>query len=213
MSAAALPKPSGLIAALLLGLAALGSAPLLAHQHEHQHTPLSAQPLHHHESLYHLAAGWTDQRGQELQLGDLTGSPVIISMIYGNCRTACPMLVNDARQILKRLDDEQQAQIKVVFVSFDSERDSPEALADYAETMAVDTDNWYFLHGNAADVRTLASLLGIRYRQNADGSFDHSNLLALLDWEGRIAVRLEGLQQPPEPLLKKLAQMQPSLQQ
>ncbi|WP_202987690.1 SCO family protein [Cellvibrio polysaccharolyticus] len=179
------------------------------HHHDHKHTSLAAGEVNHHDSLYHFSANWTDQNNSKLTLNDFKGQPVIISMIYGNCRTACPVLVNDARQIIKKLNPQQQQTVKVVFVSFDAKHDTPEVLADYAEQMDLAQPNWHFLNGSASDIRTLATLLGIRYREKSDGNFDHSNILTLLDKEGRIAHRVEGLQQPAEPMIKKISALLP----
>ena len=48
-------------------------------------------------------------------------------------------------------------------------------------------------------VRTLAAALGIRYRAQPDGTFNHTSALILLDRDGRIVARSEvtGLQPDP----------------
>jgi protein SCO1/2 len=38
----------------------------------------------------------------------------------------------------------------------------------------------------------------VRYRQRPDGDFDHSNLITILDKQGLIVERIEGLSQPME---------------
>ena len=48
-------------------------------------------------------------------------------------------------------------------------------------------------------MRKLAALLGIRYRQLADGEFNHTSVLILLDAEGRILARTEKLGAKPDP--------------
>jgi protein SCO1/2 len=39
-------------------------------------------------------------------------------------------------------------------------------------------------------------MLGVKYQQTGDGHFAHSNLVTVLDTEGKIAKRVEGLNQP-----------------
>ncbi|MDX3774203.1 SCO family protein [Chromatiaceae bacterium AAb-1] len=177
-----------------------------AHQH-HQHTTLKAATVNQQDSIYHLAASWTDHHQKTLALADFQGQPVIISMIYGSCRTACPLLVNDARNLFDALPATQQQQTRVVFVSFDTNKDTPAELADYASRLGISSPNWHFLHGADNDIRSLAMLLGIRFRAKDDGTFDHSNVISILDTEGRIAYRSEGLRQPPEPALAALAKI------
>jgi nitrite reductase (NO-forming) len=52
---------------------------------------------------------------------------------------------------------------------------------------------WVLLHGDAGDVRELAMLLGVRYKEDARGQFAHSNLITVLNAGGEIAFQREGL--------------------
>jgi protein SCO1/2 len=53
-----------------------------------------------------------------------------------------------------------------------------------------------------ATTRKIAALLGIQYRKLADGEFNHSTLLTLLDREGRIVAK-SGKLGPADPALVK----------
>ena len=44
-----------------------------------------------------------------------------------------------------------------------------------------------------------AGVLGIRYRQLADGEFNHTSALVLLDADGRVAARTEIIGSKPDP--------------
>lgn len=175
--------------------------------HTMHHTALKPAAVNFDDSLYHFNANWQSQRQQQVQLSQFQGKPLLISMIYGNCRTACPLLVLDAKTLVEALPAHVRADINVVFVSFDHERDQPQALAKYAERVGALDNNWHFLHGDANDIRTLAALLGIRYNKNDDGNFNHSNVLTVLDQEGRIAARQEGLRQDPAPAVARISQL------
>jgi len=39
-------------------------------------------------------------------------------------------------------------------------------------------------------------MLGVQYCEKSDGHFAHSNLITVLDKQGRVAIRVEGLNQP-----------------
>lgn len=175
--------------------------------HTMHHQALKAATVSYTDSLYHFKANWQNQHQQQLQLSQFQGKPVLISMIYGSCRTACPLLVLDAKALINALPEQQRANVSVIFVSFDHERDQPQALAEYAKRVDALDDNWHFLHGDANDIRTLAALLGIRYNKNDDGNFNHSNVLTVLDQEGRIAARQEGLRQDPAPAVAHISQL------
>jgi protein SCO1/2 len=45
----------------------------------------------------------------------------------------------------------------------------------------------------------MASLLGVRYRALADGDFNHTSVLVLLDADGRIVARTERIGGVPDP--------------
>ncbi|RUO77861.1 SCO family protein [Idiomarina seosinensis] len=193
------------------------SAPLMAQDHSHHtqhgdhtdHTTMNAAEVSHSQSIYQIDALWNTHQQSSLKLSELAGTPVIISMIYGSCTTACPVLVHDAKRLYNSLDEATQKQVKLVMVSFDTARDTPEALADYAKQYNLN-NNWLFLNGSEQDIRTLATVLGVRYRQRPDGDFDHSNLVSILDKHGVIAERIEGLSQPmekPAQLVTQLAKM------
>lgn len=188
----------------LMALSAFANNPHAGHDAHANHTPMSAEAVTHDHSMFHLDADWLAQDGRSFRLDQLAGKPTVITMIYGSCTTACPVLVNDARRVERALPESIRKDLQVVVVSFDPARDTPKRLADYAADYDVDPERWHFLHGNAADIRTLAAMLGIRYRDNGDGTFDHSNVVTLLDARGRITERSEGLARPVEPLVEAL---------
>lgn len=142
------------------------------------------------ESLYALDAGWTTDAGSALTLADLRGRPVMISMVYAHCAFACPLIVRDMKALAAELPE--QGDLRYVLVSLDPERDTPEQLQGFRKGFGLD-DTWTLLRGDARDVRHLAALLGIRYRAEADGQISHSNIITILDRDGRIAAQQEGL--------------------
>jgi|GEM_PF-5285091 len=75
----------------------------------------------------------------------------------------------------------------------DHENDTPERLAEFAEQQRANNDGWHFVMGSASDIRTWAALMGIRYRQNPNGGYDHSNVIGVLNAEGELVHRHEGL--------------------
>ena len=48
-------------------------------------------------------------------------------------------------------------------------------------------------------MRKLAAILDVRYRQLEDGEFNHTNVLALVDGEGRVVARTEAIGPKPDP--------------
>ncbi|MDI1251045.1 MAG: SCO family protein [Lacunisphaera sp.] len=144
------------------------------------------------ESLYQLEVTFTDDTGKTVALGDLRGRPVVLNMFFASCGYACPLTVTDLLAIQERLPAAQRAQTLFVLVSFDIARDTTEVLAKYRAQRALD-GQWVLLRGPDDSVRELAALLGVKYKQEADGMFSHSNLVTILNREGEIVHQRQGL--------------------
>lgn len=143
-------------------------------------------------SLYQLDAVWTDDAGREASLAQLRGSPVVLTMFFARCEYACPMLVHDMRKLRESLPAELRDRARFVLVTFDVARDTTEALSGFRTAQNLDA-RWTLLRGSPAATQTLAMLLGVRYREEANGQFGHSNLITILNAEGEVVHQRMGL--------------------
>lgn len=150
-------------------------------------------------SIYHLTGAFQGQDGHEFRLGELRGAPVVVVMFYGDCTTACPLLVKSAQDIEAALPPELAAEARFAMVSFDTARDTPDKLRAYADSLGLDKSSWHWLVGSPLLTRQLATLLGVQYRDAGNGVFAHSNLVTVLDADGVPSARVEGLGAPLEP--------------
>lgn len=146
-------------------------------------------------SLYQLDSIWTNDAAKPLRLVELRGRPQIVVMFFTSCAYACPLLVQDLKRIEAALPERVRAQAGFVLVSFDSERDTPPALAVYRERQHLPRNRWTLLRGQPDDVLELAALLGVKYKQDARGQFSHSNLITVLNAEGEVVQQQVGLNQ------------------
>lgn len=152
----------------------------------HASTPSTALPG---DSIYQLSIPLVDQDAVSHDLASLRGKPRIVSMFYSACLYVCPLIIDTVRRTERVLGDAERAQLGVLMVSIDSERDTPEKLKELATQRKVDTTRWSLARADSADVRTLAAVLGLQYRALPDGEFNHSSELILLDADGRIVAR------------------------
>jgi protein SCO1/2 len=176
-------------------------------QHEHHPAPGAAPPRS--RSIYEVSAALVDQQEQPVGLDLFRGHPVLISMLYASCRDACPLLLADIKRIDMELPPRARADLRVVLVSLDPERDTPEVLQALARAHGVDESRWRFLRAPDDTVREIAAVLGIKYRRLPDGSFNHSSVITLLDPSGVIQSRVEGIGQPHADLLRRLRASRP----
>jgi protein SCO1 len=144
------------------------------------------------ESIYQLDARFTDDSGRAVTLGELRGRPVVLNMFFASCGYACPLQFTDMQAIRAQLPAGVRERTAFVLVSFDVARDTPAALAQYRAQRSLN-GQWMLLHGNDDAVRELAALLGVKYKQEADGAFSHSNILTILNPQGEIVHQRIGL--------------------
>lgn len=146
-------------------------------------------------SIYNLESTWTSDFGREIQLRVLRGKPQVVVMFFANCAWACPILVQDLKRIEAALPESIRKETGFLMVTFDSKRDTVEALQAYRKRHELSTDRWTLLRGEPDEVRELAAVLGINFREEIGGQIAHSNLITILDREGEIVRQNKGLNQ------------------
>lgn len=151
------------------------------------------------DSVYHFDARLTDARGLPLAFRGLQGRPRVATMFYANCRYVCPLIVDSVKAIERKLSAAERERIGFVLISMDPERDTPEKLMSVMQERRLDAARWTLLRPEAEDLRGLAGVLGIRYRALADGEFNHSTSLVLLDANGRVLARSGQVGGPTDP--------------
>ena len=151
------------------------------------------------DSVYQLPLRLTDQAGRTADWRARRGKPQLVSMFYTSCHYVCPLIVDSGKAIEKSLTPAQQQRLDILLVSMDPARDTPAALQSIVDKRRLDTARWTLASPPVGDVRAVAGVLGIRYRQLADGEFNHSSALVLLDADGRILARSEQVGSRPDP--------------
>jgi protein SCO1/2 len=137
-------------------------------------------------SLYHLDAKLTNQAGKTHGLDVYRGHPVLITMFYGSCQATCPLIIDTLRVTERAVPAERRANLRVLMISFDPQRDTPAALGAIAKQRRIDGTRWTLAHADESTVRSIAALLNIQYRQLPGGEFNHSTVITLLSPSGEI---------------------------
>jgi protein SCO1/2 len=153
-------------------------------------------------SIYALKMTLTDQNGENVGLDVDRGRPVLLGMFYGTCPSACPLLISTVKRVMAGLDGDAASRVRVLLVSFDPQRDTPEALRRIATERGLDA-RWRLASAPEDQVRDLAALLGVQYRRLPDGNFNHTSSIVLVDRSGVIDSRLDDMGQPVEPLSRR----------
>jgi protein SCO1 len=155
-------------------------------------------------SLYNLDSQWLTQDGAPIALSSLSGRPVIAAMGYADCKVMCPAIIVDMMWIERRLPPGAAGRVRFIFFTFDSVVDTPARLKLYAEGHGLDLSHWVLLGADDDAVRELAAALGVGYRPDGAGGFDHAAVISLLNEKGEIVFQQRGTQTSSDELLAKL---------
>lgn len=133
-----------------------------------------------------------ERSGRPVHLNDLRGSVWVADVIYTACTDTCP-LQSGAMARLQR-DLSRQRHVRLVSITVDPQRDTPQVLSSYAERYKADPERWLFLTGKKREIYRLATeglrLGAIHFSQDMR-SFEtapivHSSRFVLVDAQTRI---------------------------
>ncbi|GAP65608.1 SCO1/SenC family protein, cytochrome C oxidase assembly factor [Mizugakiibacter sediminis] len=145
------------------------------------------------DSLYQTALALQDQQGRRFDFAALRGRPLLVSVFYASCHSACPLTIETIARARRAAG---AGAPDVLMVSFDPAHDDVAALAAMAAMHRVDAAHWRLARPERGDVEAFAATLGVAYRPRGDGDFSHNVVIALLDADGRIVARSSRLGEP-----------------
>jgi len=154
-------------------------------------------------SIYQLEGNWKTQDGKPFSLAQLKGKKQVVAMVFTHCQYACPRIVSDIKKIQSEINNANKDNVGFVLVSFDTKRDVPKRLKEFALEEGLG-NNWILLHGDEDIIRQFSLLVGVSYQQQEDGNFSHSNIISLLDEDGRIMKQQEGLENNNDEILQQI---------
>jgi protein SCO1/2 len=125
-----------------------------------------------------------ERSGANFKFDRLNGHVWTANYFFTSCRRECLRIT----QVVKGLQDEFP-ELRLVSVTSDPNEDKPPQLAEYAKENAADPLRWFFLTGDASDVRRLSEILFALPIKNSD----HSPRIAVIDRHGRLVETFNSL--------------------
>lgn len=113
----------------------------------------------------------------------------LISFILINCPdSVCPLTMLDFSDLQEQLKKDELfgRDVELITITFDPERDTPEALREYADYFNVDPTGWKILRGEEENIAAVAEELKFFYSITPDGTGIHATTMFLLDREQQI---------------------------
>lgn len=133
----------------------------------------------------------TNQLHETVDLSELEGNVVVLTAVYASCPHTCPAILSQAKAAIEELTAEERDGLRVIAVTMDPERDTPDVLQKLAKNHSMESPLYNFVTGAPADVERLLDRMEIaRQRDPETGVISHANLFLLIDREGRVAYRL-----------------------
>ncbi len=134
-------------------------------------------------------AGFTDTHGRAFSWSNARGRAVLVFFGYTHCPDVCPLTLAALAQALSTLGPLRQ-RVRVVFVSLDPARDTPNVLRTYLDAFIP---NAIGLRGPLSDVAASAQQWGVTWRRvnAAHGAYwiDHTAAVTLVGPDGRLLAR------------------------
>ncbi len=135
----------------------------------------------------------TDRTGQRVSLSMFEGRPLVISLIFTSCYHICPTTTQHLDKVVKKareaLGDDA---FSVVTVGFDTLRDTPPMMDEFARRQGIDDPDWLFLSGDRKSIDELTASLGFLF-EPAGGGFNHLIQTSVIDQEGRVYQQVFGM--------------------
>ena len=179
---------------LVLGAACLPLAACASHGAPPAATPVGltgqpiAAPAGEARSLFAAPWVWTDEQGASVSFEKWRGAPIIVSMVFTNCTTACPLTIDKLRQASETFKREGRA-ATFVLVTLDPADDTPDQLRRFKASRQLPAE-WHLLRGSDDATHELAHLLQVKVVDNAH--IFHDSRIVLFDADGRLAGQLRG---------------------
>lgn len=159
-------------------------------------------------SIYELELSLTDQSGSVRQIDLHRGHATLVTMFYGRCPMACPLLIDTLRAIEAAIPEAERRELRVLMVSIDPEHDTPAALAALAKARRLDPQRWTVAQVPKSDVRLLAAVLNVQYRELPDGQYNHTSVISLVDADGIIRSQTTVLGTPEPQFVAEVRRLQ-----
>jgi protein SCO1/2 len=156
-------------------------------------TSLGADPEPHAPRLAVIrtspAGTLMTQTEEPLRWEDLRGQVVLVSFVFTTCNGSCPATTHRMSQVAQALAGKgllQDDRVRLLSITLDPARDTPEVLRKYMKAYDADPGHWTFLTGPREQVEKVHAAWGMWARPTANGQIDHPSRVFLVDAHGRV---------------------------
>jgi protein SCO1/2 len=154
-------------------------------------------------------ATFVDQTGALRRFSEWKGHPVAVTFMYTRCPVPnfCPLMDRHFRAAQDRIRSNPSLQdVRLLSVSFDPERDTPQTLKQHAAGVQADPSIWQFVTGKSEDIQRFAGQFGLSVMGGVAPGEEivHNLRTAIVDGDGRLTAILSGSDWTPDQLVTEL---------
>lgn len=147
---------------------------------------------------YVQAFKFTNQDGGAVTEKELEGKVFVTEFFFTTCPNICPVLNNNMKKVYDQYKDEPG--FLILSHTSNPETDSSSRLKQYADSMKVNTNRWWFLTGRKDSLYNMArqSYLLDDPKNNLvkiEDQFMHTQFFALVDKSGQVRKIYDGLKE------------------
>ena len=134
----------------------------------------------------------TRSDGSSFRLSELRGNVVILFFGYTSCPDVCPTTMAELKVAVSRLTESEAAHVKVLFVTVDPKRDTPDRVQTYISRF---NPAFIGLGGTETALAKVWQDYGV-YRSDAPGTsadsyvVDHTARITVIDQDGNLRISL-----------------------
>jgi protein SCO1/2 len=131
----------------------------------------------------------SDQNGDQFSSADLKGKVWLVSFVFTTCNGTCPATTHRMGQVQEALKEKgltKDGKVRLLSITLDPARDSPEVLRGYMKLYDADPKGWTFLTGIADDVNKVIAAWSMWAKPAANGQLDHPSRIFLVDRKGKV---------------------------
>ncbi len=182
--------------ALMLSTALFGTASIATDHHHHQSAEkmdrsadtMNQPPTAVSPALSAVKNNYTliDAAGNTIEPAQFHGKYLAITFGFTHCKHICPTIMSDWARAVKQLSAEQQAQLQVVLVTVDPDRDTPEVTDQYAKLF---NQSFIGLSGSSEQIAEATANFRITTTKIGDGDdyqINHTALSYLISPAGEV---------------------------
>ena len=138
----------------------------------------------------------TDERGREITRADMREKILAVSFLFTSCSLTCP-------EVSKRMAESQKLtatndDVRLLSFTVDPRTDTPAVLAKWGTRFGADTNRWFLLTGDKAQLHWLIGTSFLAAETNnpfnsMPGNFGGTERIAVVDKHGNIRTFFDGL--------------------